>query len=167
MNEFSDKELSFAKSIWTYHYSFKSEERELKPFLDNDISAYKSGQKSWLMRTRKGLFLSREDLAKKLKITRTTWAHYEKREAKGKITIETLAAAAEAMDCELIYAIRPKNKKLYSDNVWEILFKAVKNHQWLKKCDQRRRGAALGNLILRKMNDPHFKREQGWSQRLN
>ena len=47
--------------------------------------------------------------AERMGVAPTAVAHFEKREAAGRITVESLRRAAEAMDSKLVYAIVPNN----------------------------------------------------------
>ena len=167
MCKLTDEELRRAFEIWLTNYSGKESEEALWPFLNDQISAFISGKPGWLRKARNGLFLSAEVVAKKLKVSRAAYSKYEDCEEKGTITLATLVNAAEAMGCELVYAIRPKSKKLFSQIIWAKLLPQSLQHPWIKKCDQRRRAAGLASVVNRFMNDPKFRREQGWSQRAN
>ena len=125
------------------------------------------GDQGWLKTTRKGLFLSAATVAKKLTVARAAYSKYEECEERGSITLATLAKAAEAMDCELVYAIRPKNKKSFSNIIWETLLPQSQLHPWIKKCDPKKRGEALAHVADKLMNDSNFRKKQCWSQRAN
>lgn len=62
----------------------------------------------WIASIREALGMSRAQLAKRMGVDPTAVPHLEKREAAGKITLESLRRAAEAMDAQLVYAIVPK-----------------------------------------------------------
>lgn len=62
----------------------------------------------WVRYIRTALGMSLEVLAKRSKIPISTLSQAEKREAQGKVTLETLRKMAAAMDCELVYAIIPR-----------------------------------------------------------
>jgi predicted DNA-binding mobile mystery protein A len=47
-------------------------------------------------------------LAQRLRVDPTAVIHLEKREAAGKVTLESLRRAAEALDCRLVYALVPE-----------------------------------------------------------
>ena len=64
----------------------------------------------WIHTIRTALGMSLKDLAARSKSTVSTVAQSEKREAQGKVTLETLRKMAAAMDCELMYAFVPKNE---------------------------------------------------------
>lgn len=71
----------------------------------------------WVQAIRESLGLSTTQLAKRLNQVQSTVAELETREKKGNVSIQMLQRAAQAMDCELVYVILPKNKSL--DNILE------------------------------------------------
>ena len=62
----------------------------------------------WLKAIRGALGLNTHQLANKLGVQHSSVLRLEKREVQGKATIESLTKAAQAMNCQLIYAIVPK-----------------------------------------------------------
>jgi len=52
--------------------------------------------------------LSQEAVAKKLRVKRQSYAQFETAEERGSISLSSLQRAAEAMDCELVYFIVPR-----------------------------------------------------------
>ena len=71
-----------------------------------DIPPPKSG---WIAAIRQALGMGTTQLARRMGVTPDAVAHFEKREAAGKITVESLRRAAEAMDSRLVYAIVPNH----------------------------------------------------------
>lgn len=65
-------------------------------------------QRGWLRAVREALGVSMREVARRLRKTPQTVASFEKSEAANRITLQTLQRYAEAMDCELVYAIVPK-----------------------------------------------------------
>lgn len=83
-------------------------ERRLKPLRKHSATTHiRTG---WIQYIRKALGMSLKDLAVRTRGTVSTVAQAEKREAQGKVTVETLRKMATAMDCELIYAFIPKTE---------------------------------------------------------
>lgn len=83
----------------------------------------------WIYYMRHALNLTLDKLAKRANLSKSTVQHIEKREKEGRITIETLNKIAQAMDCELIYAIVP-NKKLNTflfEKAYKRAEKIIKN----------------------------------------
>ena len=62
----------------------------------------------WLKSVRGALGLNTRQLADRLRTRHSSVLRLEKREIQGKVTIESLAKAAKAMNCQVIYAIVPK-----------------------------------------------------------
>jgi len=165
MKKITDEEINHAFKMWHLHYSGKVHETTLTPYLSDQIKPYVPHQTGWLRKTREGLFLSTEGVAQKLKVSRAAYSKYEEHEEKGSITLATLAKAAESMDCELVYALRPKNKKHFSQIIFAKLLPQSLLDPWIRNCDQRRRSVGLVAVLKRFMNDSKFRKEQGWSQR--
>ena len=65
-------------------------------------------QKGWLRAVREALGLSAADVANTLGTSRHLPAQLEKSEAEDRITLRSLRAAANAMDCDLVYALVPR-----------------------------------------------------------
>lgn len=82
-------------------------ERRLKPLrkLVNNTKL----RMGWIHYIRVALGMSLKTLAKRAGSSISTVAQSEKREAQGKVTLETLRKMAAAMDCEFIYAFVPKD----------------------------------------------------------
>jgi predicted DNA-binding mobile mystery protein A len=66
-------------------------------------------QRGWLRAIREGLGLTLENVGNKLGLSRGRIQNFEEAEAKDRITLRSLRRVAEAMGCELIYAIVPKS----------------------------------------------------------
>ncbi len=160
-------EIKNAFHLWRSHFEFKAEEQDLEPYLSDSIPSYKANEKAWLRTTRNALFHSPSEIAKSLKVSKAAYYKYEECELTGAITLATLSRAAEAMDCELVYAIRPKNRKRYSKIIWELLLPKTLLHPWINRCDQKRRANGISAIAKMYMNDAKFRKAQAWSQRAN
>ncbi len=167
MKNVTEKELKFAYHIWQKNYQFNFVDAEMSPFLQKEILSYSDNQSGWLSNTRRALFLSAQSQAEKLTISRSAYSQLEASEEIGTISLLNLKRAAEAMNCELVYAIRPKNKKLHAQKIWETLLPKALLHPWLQKCDQRKLGPALAGIALEIMNNPAFRRSKNWSNKAN
>jgi predicted DNA-binding mobile mystery protein A len=83
--------------------------------LDARIPALRPAQASavkpargWLRAVRSVLAFSQEQVAKKISMTRQSYAELEAAEQRGAISLNSLQRAAEAMDCELVYFLVPR-----------------------------------------------------------
>jgi predicted DNA-binding mobile mystery protein A len=82
-------------------------QRQLESFMDGRKTSRPA--KGWLYAMRQVSGITLRDLAVKLKIRHQTVAALEKSEAEDRITLKRLKEVAEQMDCQLVYAIVPRN----------------------------------------------------------
>ncbi len=113
---------------------------------------------------RNAMFLTAESIAKKMGISKAAFSKLERAERKGTISIKTLAAVAEAMDCHLVYAIKPKNQKLFSEIVWEKLLPEARIILWRRICNPLNKSGGLAGIADELTKNPKFRRKQGWSR---
>ncbi|HEY4931382.1 MAG TPA: mobile mystery protein A [Terriglobales bacterium] len=78
----------------------------LKPFVAAKGSPRPS--RGWIRAIRQATGITARDLAERLKKVPTLVSHLEKSEAEYRITLGSLRAAADALGCQLIYALVPK-----------------------------------------------------------
>jgi len=71
-------------------------------------SAMTRPSRGWLRAVRDAIGLSQATMGKKLHIKRQSYAQSEAAEERGAISLTSLQRAAEAMDCELVYFIVPR-----------------------------------------------------------
>lgn len=65
-------------------------------------------QKSWLRAARQAQNLKGIDLAKRMGVSPARISMMESDEAHGAVTIKMMQKAAQALDCEFVYAVIPK-----------------------------------------------------------
>lgn len=162
MQNFTEKEMKTAVRTWLKNYEFVQTDSDVEAFLNESINSFCEGQTSWLKKARESLFFSADRVAQRLGVSRAAYAKYEANEKSGAISLATLARAAEALDCELVYAIRPKSRKKFSSIIWNQLFEDSRSHTWVKSA-KTRRGEALAFIMSRNMADPAFRRKKNWS----
>jgi predicted DNA-binding mobile mystery protein A len=85
-------------------------DRSLEPFAG--LRSVSRPQRGWLRAVREALGVTIREVSQKMRNTPQTVASFEKSEAGDRITLQTLRRYAEALDCELVYAIVPKNGSL-------------------------------------------------------
>jgi predicted DNA-binding mobile mystery protein A len=83
--------------------------------LDQQVGALSSARdslrkpsKGWLLAVRQALGVKQQEIAKQLGITRQSYAQFETAEVSRSITLKSLERAAEAMDCDFVYFLVPK-----------------------------------------------------------
>lgn len=64
--------------------------------------------RGWLRAVREAVGLTQVDVATKAGVKRQSYAQFENAEERGSISIASLRRAAEAMDCELVYFVLPR-----------------------------------------------------------
>lgn len=74
-----------------------------------DVNLFKAEQ-GWIRQMREALGMTLAKLGKVCGVSTPTIAQAERREVNGKVTVETLKTAAEAMNCEFIYMFVPKSE---------------------------------------------------------
>jgi predicted DNA-binding mobile mystery protein A len=81
--------------------------------LDSSLAAAKALRsrppppQGWIRTIREALGMSLRQLAERAGVSKSAVASIERNEAKGTVRLESLARLAEAMECELVYAIVP------------------------------------------------------------
>jgi predicted DNA-binding mobile mystery protein A len=64
--------------------------------------------RGWLRAVREAVGLTQGSVAARASVKRQSYSQFETAEEKGTITLGSLRRAAEAMDCELVYFLIPK-----------------------------------------------------------
>jgi len=88
----------------------KQLDRILKPF--RAAAKNPRPQKGWLRAIREAAGISASEVARVLKTSRGLPVQLEKAEAEDRITLKSLRAAANALGCDLVYALVPKGETL-------------------------------------------------------
>src|SRR5277367_2562925 len=82
--------------------------------LDRRLEPYRAARKvsrppkGWIRALRQALGISSGELARRLGTSRQLPLQMEKAEAEDRITLKSLRAAANALDCDLVYALVPR-----------------------------------------------------------
>jgi predicted DNA-binding mobile mystery protein A len=91
--------------------TFKKIEQEQAALIVNKVAALKRftpPKLGWIRTVRMALSMSGASLARRLGLQRSSLAYLQKAESDDSITLKKLKQVADAMNCELIYAIVPK-----------------------------------------------------------
>ncbi|MEX2230222.1 MAG: mobile mystery protein A [Dehalococcoidia bacterium] len=64
--------------------------------------------KGWIRAIRDALGMSARELAARMQVSQQTIPDLERSELRGTIKLETLQRAADALDCDLVYFLRPR-----------------------------------------------------------
>ena len=165
MLKITNKQLHLAFLYWDGEKKFSFADEVVQPYLSDEIENFLEAPHDWLRLARNASLLSSNSLAEKLGMTRSAYIKLEKSEQAGTISLKTLQRAAEAMDCELVYAVRPKRRLPFSRLIWRrVLEKALPKLQ-IRPHREQMRGQALAAIAKDLIEDIKFRRDQGWSQR--
>ncbi len=161
---FSTKCVNEARALWRQrHYVHKTIDDLVAPFLA--LEKIKDPPGGWLRNARLALKYSAQEIAKRLDMTSSGYCQLERSAAIGKISLRNLEAAANAMDCELIYAIRPKIRTPYSEVIWNRLLPvalAMIQPDNLSEFQKQRR---LIYFAVEKSMQSKIRRRFGWTKR--
>ena len=76
-------------------------------FAEMNADAFARPPRGWIRAIRDGLGMTTAQLARRMGVTQPRISELERSEASGHITIQSLERAAEAMGCQLVYALAP------------------------------------------------------------
>ncbi len=100
-------------------------ERSLKPFVDARDSA--RPQKGWIRAVRQVTGIPAKELAKRLNRAPSVVNYLEKAEADYRISLGNLRDAADALGCQLVYALVPKSGSIQELAEQQARAKATEN----------------------------------------
>jgi transcriptional regulator with XRE-family HTH domain len=164
MNQLSNQDYYKAfLRWWTVNFPFQEYDKAVDELNRLDISA--DQKRGWLRAARESLMVSTEQASEKLNMSKAGYSKLEKMEDEGHITIETLAKAAEALDCELVYAVRPKKRVRFSQLIWQKLVIEAQVHSWVRRSSPQTKPQALAKIATELFRDPEFRKRQGWKRR--
>lgn len=84
----------------------KNLDKRLNPIRSSNIFA--RPPRGWVKAIREALGMTAEQMAMRMGVTKPRIYKIEKAEAEGSLTLDSLQRAANALDCELVYALVPK-----------------------------------------------------------
>jgi predicted DNA-binding mobile mystery protein A len=100
-------------------------ERALAPFLAAKETP--RPQKGWIRAIREATGITVREMAKRLRKAPSVAAHLESSEAQYRITLGSLREAADALGCQLVYALVPKSGSLQDLGEQRARTKAAEN----------------------------------------
>jgi predicted DNA-binding mobile mystery protein A len=89
----------------------KQLDRILQPF--RAVAKIPRPQKGWLRAIREAAGISASEVARTLRTSRQLPVQLEKAEAEDRITLKSLRTAANALGCDLVYALVPRTSTLH------------------------------------------------------
>lgn len=165
MAELSGQDIERAYFMWRRYYEFLDVDRAVKPFLADDVLPFSKNTESWLRRARLAQLLTVEAVAKNMGVAKNVYWKMERAEESGAVTLESLERAAAAMDCEMIFAIRPRERKIFSKLIWQKLYQTSQDHPWVRSRPKHLKANALAAVCRQNFGNLRFRKKQGWSLR--
>jgi hypothetical protein len=151
------KTLERAYQFWRHQFYGELEtDLKVEPFLKLDAT-----ECAWLTKARVAL---QRKLGGK-HISPQNFAKYERREKRGNITLNTLRKAAAAIDCELVYAIRPVQKTPFSHVLWKEILPVAMTDRRVLNFRSEDRHKMLTRIAGELLYDPGFRKSKCWSER--
>ena len=90
----------------THQLALKQLDRQLEPWLQS--KAFFQPRRGWVATLRKALGMTLPQLARKLDVARSRVIKIQQAELSGSLTIRSLKETANALNCDLVYALVPK-----------------------------------------------------------
>jgi len=102
--------------------------------------------RGWLRAVREATGLKQETVAKKIGVTRPSYADLESSEARGSISLSSLTRAADAMDCELVYFLVPRVGVAKNFEELALRHDPATKHLYASEHSMALEGQAVGDL---------------------
>ena len=148
---------------WWRQYSYLEFDQMIAPFLN--VPSHPPA-KGWIHLARTAFKVSGPEMARRLGVSAPAYCKLERNERKQKISMQTLAKVAEALDCELVYAIRPKPKVPFSQAIWQTMLPDILEHPWVRSRPQPLKIRALLAIARRLERSPSYRRTSQWTRRI-
>ncbi|CAN5571710.1 hypothetical protein BH10BDE1_BH10BDE1_34690 [soil metagenome] len=121
--------------------------------------------RGWLKVARFASLLSTNEVARRLGISRPAYSRSEERELRGAITISLMREIADAMNCDFVYELRPR-EGAFTEKIWKQICPIAAQHPkfW-------RRALAVSPeefafISETEMLEPATRRALHWTERL-
>lgn len=88
------------------HLRLRQVDSALRPF--HELRGGKPPEKGWARTIREALGMSIRQMAERMGVAKTTAASLERNEASGAIQLDSLRRLGEALGCDLVYALIPR-----------------------------------------------------------
>lgn len=156
-------DLEKAKYLWTRLTKLDGRDDILTNSL-LEVATPKRPQEGWLKACRESLLIGQSEVAERLNLSRQAYAKLESNESNSVISLESLKKAAEAMDCELVYWIRPKKRKPFSTLLWELLIQDALRVYRTRVRSKEIKPMVLARVAANLLKDPAFRRKMNWTR---
>jgi len=156
--------------------NMRSQERSMaRKQLDKRLNPLRAAKgfakppRGWVKAIREAIGMTTAQLGKRLGVSQPRVIAIEKAEASGSITLESLAKAAHALDCELVYALVPRKslEATIEEHATALARRRVKSTahtmaleaQSVDKADEREQIRVLARKLAEKSSSDLWKEE--------
>ena len=122
-------------------------------------------QRGWLKAARFASHLSTNEVARRLGVSRPAYSRAEERERRGTITIGAMRRLADAMNCDFVYELRPREGD-FAEKIWRQICPIARRHPRFWRRSYPVCSTEFATLAERQMLDPQTRRELLWTERL-
>jgi transcriptional regulator with XRE-family HTH domain len=157
-----DLQLRRAEYIWGDMIGLNKFDEAIDTPSLNKIEVPSVPKTGWLATSREGLQLSQGEMASRLGITRQAYTGMESSEVAGTLTLQRLQMAAQEMDCELVYFLRPRQRKSFAKLIWEQIFPEALKIYKFRRHQNPIRPTTLAAIARDLFNQTEFRRAAGW-----
>lgn len=158
-----------------YRYWLGNYERDLRRAdeMVRELIGFQPAKRAWLRFARDASWISARAAGERIGVSHAAWMKLEQGEESGTISLANLRRAAEALDCELLYIVRPKEGQLFSERIWQRLEPKVRD-VFQKRFSSPAYAArstttwailALSSIAMELGSSTKFLRSMNWSRR--
>lgn len=97
-------------------------------------------------------------------ISKSQYSKLEAAEKRGECTVNQMRRIAEAMDCEVVYIVRPRQGRLFSERIWQLLLEEALRRFQFRTCTPHNKSGALAAIAEELIHEPGFRRSRNWSR---
>jgi predicted DNA-binding mobile mystery protein A len=107
--------------------------------------------RGWIRAVRDALAMSSYQLAQRVGVSQPEIVHWEQREAKGTISLKSLRRVADALQCDLVYALAPRQpiRKILQQRALEVASTSVEQVSQSMALEDQRTDALRRARIVR------------------
>jgi transcriptional regulator with XRE-family HTH domain len=110
--------------------------------------------------------ISMRMMAAQLGISVPTYSQMEKNSEKNRVSLRQLVRVAQILDCELQWQLRPKSKRSFAREVFDLLLPYAVKHPTMKNCAPRDRAHLLAHVAFSEcFPHPEIRRRLGWARK--
>lgn len=153
MKELTEEQLETAFRFWFGTYQHRQIDREIEKFFNIEP------RRDWLQQIRAAQHFTQQEVSDKMNVHKSTYRELELSEHARTITMASLVKAADAMNCEVVYGLRPKTGQKIARQLWEKIVALYQGEHWVQTKPEHLKARALAATARYKLQDPKIKKK--------